>query len=262
VHATLGALIHSQRTPVRSVDIELRVGDRTFDNSNFGSTHDRSITLPSEPDYGAIRRAIWLGVDAEYKRAIEVLERKRAVVKAEAPNPDEIGAMSVEPPHQDRLRASGDVARAPADGDTGEEIIGGVSQQPDIEEGGAAIHAMAGSQIFLSTEGSRSMQSIGFIRFTITGNATASDGMPIKDAVQFWAPSFDQLPSEAEMIAAVEKLSLEISALKKAPIADDFNGPVVFRGLAAGQVIRILLSEQLGGTLGMRADRANGTTSG
>lgn len=262
VTASFGTVMNSQSVPKRTLDIDLRVGDQSFDNSNFGFDQKREIRLPVEPDYGAIRREVWLAVDRKYKHLLEVLERKRAVVAAEAPNPNEVGSLSKEPPTKIlAVRAPVPLDLAKLEG-LARRLSAVFRKNPEAAGGYVSIEAMDNRNVFLSSEGSRAAQSASLVRIEAVGHTYASDGMPIHDTVEFWAATVDQLPTEADMLAQVEKLSGELSALRKAPVVDDFAGPVLFRGIAAGQVVRILLSENLSGSLGMRPDRPGGTAWG
>ena len=74
---------------------ELRLGDRTSDNSNFVGApgeggdfmKDAELlsprTAPLDDDVVALRRQLWLATDAAYKGAVETLERKRAAKQSE-----------------------------------------------------------------------------------------------------------------------------------------------------------------------------------
>src|SRR5262249_28259599 len=56
VRASFGALESSDSRPRRTLDIDLRVGDYTYDNSNFGDRdRGRSISLGSDDDYDVVR---------------------------------------------------------------------------------------------------------------------------------------------------------------------------------------------------------------
>ena len=58
------------------------------------------------------------------------------------------------------------------------------------------------------------------------------------------------------MIAQVDALSKELSALRAAPIVDDYGGPVWFRGAAGAQLkVGTLLADNFIGTPGEKGDR-------
>ena len=83
MNATLGALTASHAYRGRILRTDLRVGDPSFDNSNFEGGA-RVETVPIEDDYAALRRELWLRTDEAYKAALETLARKRAAAEGQA----------------------------------------------------------------------------------------------------------------------------------------------------------------------------------
>ena len=99
------------------------------------------------------------------------------------------------------------------------------------------------------------VQPVSYVKIHVDCTTQAPDGMPLHGAINFWAPTVAQLPAEADMIAATDKLSKELSDRRKAPIVDDYGGPILFTGIAADQVVRAMLAENLGGTPAPKTDR-------
>lgn len=87
--ATYGALVSSDCDRTRTLQSLVRVGSPALDNSNFtgrggfGARRGLMATaeLPTDDDYRALRHAIWLAVDAQYKDAVETLTQKRAYLR-------------------------------------------------------------------------------------------------------------------------------------------------------------------------------------
>jgi TldD protein len=261
--ASFGALVDSEVQPQRSVAIDLRVGDYAFDNSNFASSDgygggmdpSRSVGLPIDDNYDAVRHTLWLATDRAYKHAVETLEHKRAVVKAETKNVDDAGSFSKEPPSHivdNHPQPAIDRARLEK---LAKRLSAVFRSNPDIHVGRVTVHAGTARQTFVSSEGSQSLQTGGFVRVTVEGDGQADDGMPVHDSLAFYAESPDQLPPEPEMVAQIEALSKRVSALRTAPIVDDYAGPVVFDDVAAAQLLRALLADDLSGTPAPKSDR-------
>lgn len=255
--ASLGALLSSSEGPRRYIDIDLRVGSPAFDNSNlaqsFGSRNSVSIT--DDDDYGSIRHDLWLWTDSAYKEAIESLEHKQAVAKAENKSDDDIGSFSAETPtHIVETSATKplDLARMET---LAKKLSAVFRKNPDAYRGAVRVSGFTGKRVFMSSEGTLSAQTQGRITVVITCDTQAADGMMLHDALRFQAASLDELPSEAEMVAQIEKMSQGLSALRTAPIVDDYAGPVLFNGPAAGEVLRALLAENFSGTLAPKGDR-------
>jgi hypothetical protein len=80
VSASFGSLLVKNESRVRFLTVEVRVGDYTFDNTNFltlpfgaqGVTRlfGGTIAIPLDDDYKEIRRQIWLATDSAYKKAL------------------------------------------------------------------------------------------------------------------------------------------------------------------------------------------------
>ena len=263
VIASFGAVVYSELVPQRYLDADLRVGDYTFDNSNFSDAdRGRSVSLPVTDDYDAVRRELWLASDRQYKHAIEMLERKRAVAKAEVKAADEPAAFSKEAPSHiidDRAVAQPDLKALEA---LAKKLSASFRTNPEIYSGSVEITATAGKHYFVSSEGSESMQTLAFVKLEVECSSQADDGMPVHDGFVIWVPTADQLPPEAELVAQVEAVSKELSALRKAPIADDYAGPILFTGVAAGEVVRALLGENLSGTPAPKGDRPGARSMG
>jgi hypothetical protein len=263
IEASFGALVTSSVEPSRSVAIDLHVGSYTLDNSNFASTDrfnrfdsDRVVVLPLDNEYDAIRRALWLATDHAYKRAVETLEHKRAVAKAEAKNADDVDSYSKAVSSSivdDHPVPALDRARLEA---LAKKLSGVFRNNPDVHVGKVAIHAGGTREVFVSSEGWASVQAGSFVRVTVDCETQAEDGMPLRDHLAWFAETADQLPPENELVAQVEQLSKQLSALRTAPVVDDYAGPIVFDGVAAPDLLRTLLADELAGTPAVKSDHA------
>src|SRR5439155_12339910 len=90
--ASYGSLLGTHESRLRTLSVEVRVGDYAFDNTNFfgGGGMMMSVgfggfdmsfesgELPLDDNYLEIRRQLWLATDAAYKEAVETLAAKRA----------------------------------------------------------------------------------------------------------------------------------------------------------------------------------------
>ena len=98
VSGRLGSIVENPPRRARTLRVEVRVGDYTFDSSRFavqgfggGALTGETVIAPLDDDYDAMRREIWLTTDAAYKRAITMFARKKAAFQnrtASDPIPD------------------------------------------------------------------------------------------------------------------------------------------------------------------------------
>jgi TldD protein len=259
VSASFGALVASREWPVRTVDIDLRVGDAAFDNSNLSDRDSgRSVTLSRDDDYDAARREVWLATDRLFKHDVETLAHKHAIVSAEATDTDVVAAFSKEPPS--RLAIAG----TPPAIDRGKlealakQMSAVFRSNPDVYTGAVGIYGWSGTNYFMSSEGSESSQPSAHIHLVVSCSTQAADGMPLHDGFDVWVRAADELPAAPVLVARALALSRELSALRAAPVVDDYAGPILFENLAAGQVLHALVVDDFGGTPGMRSDRPGG----
>jgi TldD protein len=75
--------------------------------------------------------------------------------------------------------------------------------------------------------------------------AQAPDGMTIRGAVTFHAVDAQHLPAEPELTRGVKILAENVVALAKAPKGEDYNGPVLFEGMAGAQILAEVLGRNL-----------------
>ena len=105
VSGRLGAIVENPPRRTRTLRVEVRVGDYTFDSSRFvvqgfgggAGLSGETVIAPLDDDYDAMRREIWLTTDAAYKRAITMFARKKAAFQNRTAS-DPIPDFSQEPP--------------------------------------------------------------------------------------------------------------------------------------------------------------------
>src|SRR5207247_8510645 len=79
------------------------------------------------------------------------------------------------------------------------------------------------------------------------GRAQAADGMIVRGFASRIMPG-SAVPATDSLATVAKDLAEEIARAREAPALEDYSGPVLFEGVAAGQLLRELLSEALSGT--------------
>jgi hypothetical protein len=107
VASSFGTLSGSASDRRRELDIDLRVGDHTVDNTHKirGSMDPfmdlvmggGSIPVPLDEDAAAIRAILWYHTDQRYRRAVERLKSIQTNLKTKAENTDKAGDFSKAP---------------------------------------------------------------------------------------------------------------------------------------------------------------------
>ena len=250
VTANLGGLLSRRRERFRSPDVQIRVGDYKFDNTNFagggfggGSRYDLE-RFPLENSYPLLRRYFWLMADSAYKSSVEAISRKRAAMR----NMQQ-GELLSDFAHAEPVKSVRPIKRLVLDEDQWAGRVRTLSaiftEFPDLKNSGVELEASDGGLNLVNSEGTevREPESVAVLRARAL--AQAPDGMSLRDAVTFHAVDVAHLPSEAEMRRGITQLAENVVALAKAPKGEDYSGPVLFEGPAGAQIFAEVLARNL-----------------
>lgn len=239
VAANFGALFAPGGGRSLSIDTSVRVGNETFDNTNFsGGGFDFSFggrgRFPAEEDLDAIRRALWLSYDSNYKSAVEAIARKRAFLKANEVKelipdwskvtPEQILLPREQPPNIDADAWSNTVRAASATCRASTKAHGCI----------VSFRSRFMCQRFVASDGARHRFCESKVELKVNATGQASDGMPVGAEWTKVARTDAELPKGAELDAIVKETSGLLEKKLAAPAAvDDYVGPVLFTGQAA-----------------------------
>lgn len=248
--ASLGGLVSVRNNRYRVPEIQVRVGDYKFDNTNFAGsgfhsgTHYDIDRFPLENTYGTLRRYLWLATDSAYKSAVEAISRKRAALKniAVADAPDDFA--KAEP-----LKKVLEIRHSPFDEEAWTSRVRALSaifqSYPAVKSSSVELSAGQSVQYLVNSEGAEVRIPDRLIYVLARAHAQAADGMAVRDAVLFQAEDFERMPAEPELRRGVTALAASVSALAAAPKADEYSGPVLFEGAAASQLFAQVLGDNL-----------------
>ena len=256
VSASGGSLLASDENRSRMLTVELRVGDYAFDNTNFFAgpefafTRNRSFfgfnELPLDDNYLEFRRLIWLATDSAYKQALESLAGKRAALQNRTRS-ENLPDFSKEDPTQttDGLPA-GKFERSAAESLVRDlsKITGNVS---DLYDSSVTLSAAYSSTLYLNSEGTSYEKKEPLIALAAAASTQAVDGMSLDDSVNFYARSLASLPAPDELASRIRDMTVRLENLRKAPLLDRYNGPVLFEGRAAGEIFSAEFAPALSG---------------
>jgi hypothetical protein len=110
-----------------------------------------------------------------------------------------------------------------------------------------SLVAGAETRYLVNSEGSRLRYADSGALLRISAEARAADGQRITDSLNYFAASPDQLPKIGDMLADAQKIADKLAATIKAPILEDYAGPVLVDGLASAQLFRQLLAGGING---------------
>jgi PmbA/TldA metallopeptidase C-terminal domain len=248
--ATLGGLLGANRSHHRSPEVQVRVGDYKFDNTNYvgsgfnyGSNYDVE-RLPLENNYDLLRRYLWLAIDRAYKSAVEAISRKRAALRNITVTEQIDDFAKAEP-----LKLIEPAAPVAFDEEALKTQVRNLSaifvKYPELRTSSVEFAGIHSIQYQANTEGTeiRLQEHVGVVR--ARASIQAPDGMMLRDAVVFHSGAPGSVASEVEMARGVTALAENVSALAKAPMGEGYNGPVLFEREAAAQIFAQIIGKNL-----------------
>jgi TldD protein len=243
VSGRFGTLYNSDESVARMLDLNLRVGDYALDNTHeirggfgFGDMFDQFsfVQIPIENDKEVIRHILWYQTDQRYKRAVERLAKVKTNEQVKVAPEDASGDFSKEPGEKHIEPA----AELRVDRAAWEEKIrkytAPFKNQTDIYEGQANFTADAQTRWYVNSDGAELQTAEVYYRLFIYAETKAEDGMELPRYESYLALKPEDLPDDATVLAAVNKMIADLHALREAPLLDPYTGPAILSGRASG----------------------------
>ncbi|MEP7364395.1 MAG: metallopeptidase TldD-related protein [Acidobacteriota bacterium] len=249
VSCVLGALIAANSAKARLPRVQLRVGSAEFDNTNyvysqFFGGRMSSGRIPLEAGPVVMRREFWLATDRAYKGAVQAVARKRAALQNVTQQEKLNDFAKAEPVRYIEPKQTVQIDE-PAWKERTRHISTVFSRFPGVLNSGVEFSAGFSTSYLANTDGATFRISDNLFTLRLRADSQASDGMPIHDAVVYAARNLADLPAEDAMAKGAEEVAANVTALLKAPAAEDYSGPVLFEGIASPQLFAQLLGAQL-----------------
>jgi predicted Zn-dependent protease len=245
-----GSLLTSAAGQRRQADVTMRVGTAELDNTH-GQSRPSGVTsgaLPFGSDQDAIARVLWELTDREYKRAVPSLMNVRTNTAVRAEEEDKSPDFSKEKP-QTRIGEAASPSpfdRAAWEGEI-KRLSSAFRKYREVYFASIMIQVQNTNSRMVSSEGSAIVSPNASTRLIMEAQTRAEDGMDLLRVETFQAPTANGLPSEAELTAKIEKMAADLSALRKAPVAEPYDGPAVLSGRAAAVFFHEVLGHRLEG---------------
>jgi hypothetical protein len=251
----LGSLVStSEGRGGRRVQVEVRVGDYAFDNTNYfgaGFMPQAFVglgSLPIDDDYQELRRQLWLSTDVAYKQALEALAQKRAALAGRS-RTDSVADFSREP-----VTSTTDEVPAPAPTDRAKmealarELSATFRQSPEVFNSTVGVSESWTREIYLNSEGTSFSRARARASVGASASTQALDGTGISMSYNAQALTFTELPSRDSLLKGVRDLAGRLTQQRHVPLADAYDGPVLFEGAAAAELFNSMIATKLVGT--------------
>ncbi|HUI81961.1 MAG TPA: metallopeptidase TldD-related protein [Bryobacteraceae bacterium] len=238
ISATLGSITNIHNSKERILDVSVRVGSPQLDNYRkvVGERGQltRGALLSFEDNPNAIKRRVWMETDRAYRAAAERLIRIKTNAEVKVAASDDSDDFSAEKPST--------YQKAPAklqfDDASWKERIRNLSARfanyPGILTSHVSVSAQTDTRYFVNTDGTRVLHGRGYARVTVSAEAKAMDGADLDTGETFEAVDPAGLPKDDLILAGIDRVAKDLTALLRAPEADPFVGPAIFSGRASG----------------------------
>jgi hypothetical protein len=243
ITASLGGILAAGGGRSRSPRVEVRVGSYQFDNTNsLFSVPSRFGGLPIDDDYQVFRDSLWIDSDSVYKSATDQITRKRNALR-EIAEPDQTPDLApakpivvLEKPPEFKI-----------DRHQWEETLRRISARftaaPAVTQSSVRFRAISSSYRLVNSEGTVLRIPQELTDVAVRGEALAPDGSKVWNyrTVVTLRPS--NLPDPTELQKMADSVAAELENLVKAPVAEDYSGPVLFVQEAAAQMMASALTD-------------------
>src|SRR5450432_2756734 len=247
-----GALLSTNRNRSRVMNVSARIGDYKLDSSNFLSGDGfRGFIGPGgsvgiDRDYDSLRQDLWIATDQAFKEAVETYSRKQAYLSSLARQSDINDFSRTEPVHQIEPLVMADWSNRDWEKEV-RETSGALRAFPQIYEGRVTYYLVFATEYLVTSEGTEIRTNRSFAAIESGMNALADDGMPINNFYATYAVRPADLPAPDAVRKSLNVTGSELMALRSAPAAQDYTGPVLFEARAAAPLLAQILGPAVNG---------------
>jgi TldD protein len=252
ISGEFGTLLSSNHARNRFMDVEARVGNYKLDSSNFisedgfrgfiGSTGSVGI----DRDYDSLRQDLWIATDQAFKEAVETYSRKQAYLSSLARQSDINDFSKAEPVHLIEPLIMADWTNRNWDQEA-RDTSAALRAFPQIYESRVTYYLVYATEYLVTSEGTEIRTNRSFAAIESGMNALADDGMPINHFFATYAVHPGDLPTPDAVRKSLNVTGSELMALRSAPAAPDYTGPVLFAARAAAPLLAQILGPAVNG---------------
>jgi TldD protein len=252
VAAEFGTLLSSAHVRNRFMNVEARVGSYKLDSSNFVSDDGfRGFIGPTgsvgiDRDYDSLRQDLWIATDQAFKEAVETYSRKQGYLSSLARQSDIDDFSRAEPVQLIEPLEAADFSNRDWDQEA-REASATLRAFSQIYESRVTYYLVFATEYLLTSEGTEIRQNRRFAAIEAGMNTLANDGTPLNHYYASYAPRPGGLPSVEAVRKELNVTGSELMALRAAPTAQDYTGPVLFEARAAAPLVAQLLGPAMNG---------------
>jgi TldD protein len=252
VVAEFGSLLSSTHTRNRFMNVEARVGNYKLDSSNFVSDDVfRGFIGPTgsvgiDRDYDSLRQDLWIATDQAFKEAVDTYSKKKGYLSNLARQSDIDDFSKADPVQLIEPLEVPDWSNRNWEQEARDTsaVMRAFSQ---IQESRVTYYLVYATEYLLTSEGTEIRQNRRFAAIEAGMSAVADDGVPVNHYYAAYAVRPADLPNVDTVQKGLNVACTELMALRAAPPAPDYTGPVFFEARAAAPLLAQVLGPAVNG---------------
>lgn len=250
VTSNLGSIIRKFHTAERFFSPLYRVGSAEKDSWGIKPGSLPVVAIPIDDNPSHLKVHIWTICNQSFRNAVTAFNREKQQSVVED---DQEAGLAVFSAVDKQIYSDKPLPEQKLAFDTtlwAKRLNGytmGFSASPLFLEARAGLSYVVERKTFVSSEGSAIEENSLRTNLVITAAVQAADGMILTLSENYFAFSPDELPSEAEVLADLERLRINLLALREAPLAEAYVGPALLSGKAAAVFFHEIVGHRLEG---------------
>jgi TldD protein len=247
-----GALLSTNHNRSRVMNVSARIGDYKLDSSNFVSDDGfRGFIGPTgsvgiDKDYDSLRQDLWIATDQAFKEAAETYSRKQAYLSSLARASDIDDFARVQAVQHVEPLATPDWSNRNWEQEV-RDSSGALRAFPQIYDSKVTYYLVYMTEYLLTSEGTEMRTNRSFAAVEAGMSTLANDGMQVNHFYATYAPRPAELPTADAVRKNLTVAGTELMAMRAAPPAPDYTGPVLFEPRAAAALVAQVLGPSLSG---------------
>jgi predicted Zn-dependent protease len=253
--ASMGAISHEGDEPLRTLDVDVRVGARELDNTHqlkgrggrFEFPNVRYTDLPVDDDAAALRAVVWLETERAFKEALtrftKVQTNKAVTATEEDASPD----FSIEEPSRFYSKVDFPALDKAEWRDRLRKISATLKSYPFIYRSTVSLNVQTDNRYVVNSEGTRVVDGTILVRLSYTLSSLTEDGMDLRRSSSYDAADPADLPAAEQVLEDLKRSASELQALLEAPLVEPYTGPAIIRNRATAVFFHEILGHRLEG---------------
>jgi len=252
VVAEYGALLSSTHTRNRVMNVDARVGSYKLDSSNFISDDGfhgfigPTGTVGIDGDYDSLRQDLWIATDQAFIEAVDNYSRKQAYLSSLARQSDIDDFSPAQPIRKIEAPETHDWTTRNWEQEA-RDTSAALRAFPQIYEGHVTYYLIYTTEYLLTSEGAEIRTNHSFASIEAGMSSLADGGTQLNHFYTAYAPKPALLPGTEAIRKGLNVTGTELMAMRAAPTASDYTGPVLFEARAAAPLLAQILGPAVNG---------------